>query len=258
MNTMRVTNREEAKTFGPLFRLRRVGRLLGLQSMQLPTKIGRIYIRPGNSDADAFIQTFIRRPYDLSPFPQYRRVLAAYERILAAGERPVILDGGANVGAASRWFSMQFPEAAIVALEPDHDSAAVCRKNLERAASAKVIEAAIGSVPGYVKVIPNEESLAIRTERSHEGRTPIMTVPEAVRLVEGRPSLFIAKVDIEGFESDLFAQDTEWVSTAPVLFVETHDWLFPGQHTSRNLLKTLSATDHETLIVGGDTLAFVR
>jgi len=257
---MQVTSRhrEEANTFGPLFRLRRIGRLLGLQSMVLPTKVGRIYIRPRNSDADAFIQIFIRKPYDLSPFPQYRRVLAEYERILAAGERPVILDAGANVGAASRWFSMQFPKAAIVALEPDRDSVAICRKNLGRVASAKVVEAAIGSVTGYVKIIPNEESLAVRTERSLEGSAPIMTVPEAVRLVEGRPRLFIVKVDIEGFESDLFAEATQWVSTTPVLFVEIHDWLFPGQHTSKNLLKVLSATDHEILVVGGDTLAFVR
>ena len=254
---MTSPNRKEANTFGPLFRLRRAGRVLGLKSMTLPTKVGRIHIRPRDSDADSFIQVFIRKSYDLSPFPQYQRVVAAYERILGTGGRPVIVDAGANVGAAARWFSLQFPRAAIIAVEPNPHSAEVCRRNLQNLPNAKVLEAAIGSTSGRANVIAREESLASQTERSPDGAVPIMTIAEAVGVVEGEPSLFIAKIDIEGFENDLFAQNTQWVSSAPVLFVEPHDWLFPGQGKCRNLLKALSSTDHELLIVGGDTLAFV-
>jgi FkbM family methyltransferase len=259
MDEYQLSNRDEARTFGPLFRLRRIGRILGLQSMSLSTKIGKIYVRPRDSDADSFIQVFIRRPYDLSGFPQYNRVVAAYKTILDRGGRPVIVDAGANVGAASRWFSMQFPEAAIVAIEPDHGNALLCRKNLQHLSNVEVVEAAIGSVAGSVTVIGNPESLAIRTERASDGRVPVITIPDAInRVVGGNGSLFIAKIDIEGFESDLFAENTEWVASVPVLLFEPHDWLFPGHRTSRNLLKVLSGIDHEMLIVSGDTLAFVH
>ena len=244
--------------FGPLFRMRRLGRLLRWKSMTLRTNVGTIHIRPTDSDADTFIQVFVGGCYDLSNFAQYQRVVAAYERIQSAGGRPVIIDAGANVGAAAKWFSRKFPNAFVVAVEPDPGSAELCRKNLRGAPNAMVVEAAVGSTAGAVNVVANKDSVGIRTERSETGRAAIITIPEAVRLAGEGARLFIAKIDIEGFESDLFAQHTDWATDAPVVVVEPHDWRFPGKGTSRNFRKVFSDTDHEMLILGGDTLAFIR
>src|ERR1700688_3736152 len=96
-------------TLGPLFEMRKVGRLLRWRVMALHTRIGKVYVRPNDTDASTFRQVFAFRPYDLSPFPQDERVTAAYRSILASGGRPVIVDAGANVGAAALWFSILYP-----------------------------------------------------------------------------------------------------------------------------------------------------
>jgi len=236
----------------------RAGRLLGMSMMAVRTSIGTIHIRPRDTDADVFENIFVRRrPYDLGPFPQQARVVDAYRRILSSGDLPVIVDAGANVGAASRWFARAFPEAAIVAIEPDPGSAAVCRKNLIAVPRAQVIEAAIGSTPGHVEVLPAAESLGTRTVRSSSGGVRIVTVDDALHSAGEKARPFIAKIDIEGFERDLFSANTGWIAKMPVVMVEPHDWRFPGERTSAPVLKAFAASGHELLITGGDTLTFV-
>lgn len=245
-------------SLGPLFEMRKIGRLLKWRLMSLRTGFGKIYVRPMDTDATTFRDVFVKRPYDLSSFPQGQRVLAAYRSLLAAGERPVIVDAGANVGAATRWFSLAWPDASIVAIEPDPAAANVCRKNASHLPNVRVVEAAVGSSSGQVQLIRSHGSQATRTERSGTAGVPIITISEAVELAGGRARLFIAKIDIEGFERDLFAANIDWVANAPVVFVESHDRLFPGQSVTRNVLKVFSATQHDVLITGGDTFAFVR
>lgn len=36
---------------------------------------------------------------------------------------------------------------------------------------------------------------------------------------------FIVKVDIEGFEADLFSANTQWVGRTPIIITELHNWL---------------------------------
>jgi FkbM family methyltransferase len=205
----------------------------------------------------AFDHVFSDRSYDLTRFPQHRRIDAAFRDILDSGRKPVIVDCGANVGASACWFALQYPEAEIVAIEPDPENAALCRKNVQRYGNVRVVEAAVGSSAGHVQLFYNGRAEGTRAERSGGG-VAIITVPEAIRLAGEDTALLIAKIDIEGFESDLFERNTEWAETAPVVMIELHDWRFPGQRTSKNALRVLSATDHEIVVVGGDTLAFVR
>ena len=61
------------------------------------------------------------------------------------------------------------------------------------------------------------DSWATQTERSDSG-TRIVTMGEAFASVaNGRP--FIAKIDIEGFESDLFEKNLAWLDSVRAVFV---------------------------------------
>ena len=53
------------------------------------------------------------------------------------------------------------------------------------------------------------------------------------------------KIDIESFEDDLFARNTEWFDAFPVVVIELHDWLLPGKLTSQNFLKLASQRDRD-------------
>jgi FkbM family methyltransferase len=212
-------------------------------------------VRPLNSDLQTVRQVFVGGEYDLGRLGAFPRIAQRYEDIIKAIGLPVILDAGANIGAASRWFKSIFPKSAVVAVEPDHGSAAVLRENLKGLKDTYVIEAAIGSVPGHVSLVSYDQSWAVETRRSDDG-LPIVTVSEAISKVD-RGVSFIAKFDIEGFESDLFADNLEWLEQAYVVIVEPHDWRFPGRATSRAFQAAMGNRNFE-LFLSGENLIYVR
>lgn len=222
--------------------------------VQLPSG-GVAAIRPKDSDFATLRQVFRDKNYAIDLPPMWKRVEDAYARILAAGEVPVIVDAGANIGAATIWFQQTFPKAMVLAIEPDPENAALLRKNLDRIDRTKVFEAAVGSQPGFVSVASADSSWAVTTERAEQG-CPIVTIPEAVASVD-RGRLFIAKIDIEGFESDLFSAGTEWLDDAAVVYIEPHDWMNPGTGSSRSFQKEMGVRPFEMLL-SGENLVYVR
>ena len=52
--------------------------------------------------------------------------------------------------------------------------------------------------------------------------------------------LFIVKVDIEGFEENLFLSNTSWIDNCMLIIIELHDWMIPKKANSLNFLKTIS------------------
>jgi hypothetical protein len=96
---------------------------------------------------------------------------------------------------------------------------------------------------------------AVQTERADHG-CPIVTIDELVHsITRGVP--FIVKVDIEGFENDLFSKNLGWLNDAFAVFIELHDWMLPGQYTSRSFQKAMAAEEFEILL-RGENLIYVR
>jgi FkbM family methyltransferase len=214
-----------------------------------------LLVRPGDSDIEVLRQVFIDRQYELWVEPTKSRIRRAYEAILAEGAVPVIVDAGANIGASAIWFSDLYPKARVVAIEPDPRSAELLRHNVAGYPAILALEAALGGEPGHVSILPADKAWTVRTERS-DGGCPIVTVAEAVaRVTEGKP--FIVKVDIEGFEHDVFAANTDWLDEVFVAIIEPHDWILPGQGTSLSFQRELGRREFEMLLLH-DQICYVR
>ena len=71
----------------------------------------------------------------------------------------------------------------------------------------------------------------------------------AAKMAEGYTP-FLAKIDIEGAEADLFSRDTDWIDQFPLIIVELHDWLLPKQGTSRNFLRCIAARNRDFVYLG--------
>jgi FkbM family methyltransferase len=224
-------------------------------SVTLETKFGPLTWRPRQTDLRVIFDVLVRGDYDLSRTPQMNTIRARYETILSRGEAPVIIDAGANVGAASIWFSELFDKAQIAAVEPDAGNANLARANTSARPNIRVFEAAIGASSGSVVVQEFEgEAWGSRTIKSEVG-VPMVTVSELLQAFP-RGSLFIVKVDIEGFESDLFADNVEWIADAAAIIIEPHDWMLPGQGTTQPLQRAMLGAGREILIIG-ENLVFV-
>lgn len=219
--------------------------------------VGVMMLRPRSADPAVVSQVFSWRQYDTTAFPQHARIMQAYRDILARGRRPLILDLGANNGASARYFAREYPAASIVAVEPDVDNARMCRLNTE-GHPVEVVAAAIGGSPGHVSLATADmASVSYTATRSADGGVPVVTVNQLLAERSADHELFIVKIDIEGFEEDLFASGTEWVEQATMLVIEPHDWKFPDRHTSRHLQEVMGRLPFQ-LMLSGENLVYVR
>jgi FkbM family methyltransferase len=221
--------------------------------------VGPFQVRAGSSDIEVIRQIFCDRQYSLERFPaQLHRIVGRYESIMSGGKMPLIIDAGANNGASALWFCLNFPRARIVAIEPDPENFRLCQKNTYGRAQILVVEGAIGSEPGHVQLDRSEKSAwAVKTLRNREGQVPVLTIDNLVDLAGRDSELLLVKIDIEGFESDLFSTKDEWIDRVQAIFVELHDWMLPGKYTSSTLQKAMGSRRFE-LLVSGENLIYVR
>jgi hypothetical protein len=86
----------------------------GARRISVPGMSHPLYMRTGTSDRSAFNEVIVKRWYD-HPFP---------------GVPQLIIDAGANVGYASVRFAELYPNADIVAIEPDRGNFAMLQQNV--------------------------------------------------------------------------------------------------------------------------------
>jgi FkbM family methyltransferase len=241
----------DAMRLGLFFPARLLWRLAGRRifTASLPGGV-KVAMRCRSTDAKVVRQVFRDREYDFSHYPHYQAVVAAYDAMLAAGEVPVILDLGANIGASALWFAASFPAARIIAVEPDPDNAAMCRRNTAPVAAITTVEAAVGGMAGEVSLAHRDAAWGVRTQRDSSGGVKVRTVAELMAQAGAGARLLMAKIDIEGFESDVFGGDTSWLGDVRAVLIEPHDWMLPGQRSSRNFQRALAAYDFEILVCG--------
>ena len=83
-----------------------------------------------------------------------------------------------------------------------------------------------------------------------------MTIAQCLALVD-HGELFAVKIDIEGFEDDLFAAETAWLEEVALVYIEPHDHLFPDRASSRTFQRELGRRDFD-LVIRGENLVYVR
>jgi FkbM family methyltransferase len=221
--------------------------------------LGRIWMRASVRDHAIFQQVWVKREYDLAAAAPHHfpALMASYRAAVARGCRPIILDAGAHIGMSVLWWSHLFPEARIVAVEPSSANVAVLRQNVQKLENVTVLHAALSGKPGSLHVRSTAVSGAavqIGDDGSGE-RIPALTVAQILEQV-GAEEILLAKIDIEGGEADLFAGDLAWLERTQALAVETHDWLYRGEGTSRSLFAAIAALPFDFLTSGENVLLF--
>jgi FkbM family methyltransferase len=224
-----------------------------LQSTRIGTGPGRLFLHRGTrADLGVMHQMFESQDYSFDRVRRGPELRALYEAIAGTGKQPLILDAGANIGASVVYFHLAFPAAHIVALEPARNNFEVLKQNMTGIQVDARCEA-IGAASGEAQLIdPGEGEWGYRTVSAFGGeRVRVVSASELVRQKTGQGyEPFIAKIDIEGGEADLFSSSTGWVDQFPVVIVELHDWLLTRSANSRNFLKCISALNRDFVYIG--------
>lgn len=236
------------------------GKLVRFQSNRIKSVSVRgikhsIYYRIGTSDWPVLRKVMIEREYDIPSSVHTMAVSDYYDRLLAASKQPIIVDCGANIGLASVRYADRYPHATIYAIELEPNNFSILLKNCRKYSNIVPVQAAVSDRETFVSLMnASDEPWAWETKESTQGDVQTVTIPElASRNAHG--ALFIVKVDIEGFEVQLFRSNVEWVAETAVVVFESHDGLFPWRGTAHAMLTALSKQRREYLQRGENTFS---
>ncbi len=196
-------------------------------------------------------QIYTNNEYNFALVGRADSIRAKYDEILASDQVPLIIDCGANIGLSAQYFAREFPDARIIAVEPDAGNFATAKRNCADFDNIQFVHAAIGSEVGFVAIEDSSvDANAFRVTRTESGGgIRVRTIPDLVAEADGC-ALFIVKVDIEGFERDMFSTNTDWIARCFMLVVELHDWMLPNQASSGNFIKAIAQYDRDFLFKG--------
>ena len=169
------------------------------------------WIRSGTTDLWTFEEVFFRHVYRCDV------------------EQPsVIVDLGAHIGCATRYFAQRYPSATIVAVEPSPDNYAMLVRNTEGFERVHCVRAAIWGCDQTVTIADrhgNPTRVSVETDGNVE--VPAISLPRLLANF-GLDRIDILKMDIEGSERSLFTANTEWLTRVGVLLIEIHDRMWNG------------------------------
>ncbi len=191
-------------------------------------------------------QIFVDEDYAMESPGHAEALKKYYAKIFESGKTPLIIDCGGNTGMATKYFSQTYKGSAIVCIEPEEQNMSMARVN-NPSPGIQFMLAGIGHSDARADIVdPGQGNWAYRTETSDTGKTRIISVNSILSdPAYANCTPFIIKIDIEGFEKNLFEKNTEWLDAFPLLIIELHDWMLPRQATSNNFLRAISERNRD-------------
>lgn len=230
------------------------GRLVGgvhLVAAAAPAGSPDLHLRVPSTDVSTYEQIFLEREYDLR---------------FARPPRTVI-DAGANIGLASVYLARRFPQARIIAVEPERGNFELLCRNVSGYPNVTAVQAALWSADTTVELMDpalgnwgfmtgtdrhwSGGGGSLEGRRVHEVRA--VTVGTLIREF-GLDHVDILKVDIEGAEREVFADTSGWLDRVDAMVVELHERLKYG--CNRSFYNGSNGFDHEW--VRGESVVLAR
>lgn len=151
--------------------------------------------------------------------------------------KPLIIDAGANIGLASIYLKLRFPEARVIAFEPDEDIARFYKKNIQSFGfeGVDLIQKGLWSTEGNLKF--SSEGADAGSFIDSESKTAnVISIPVTTLSPYLNQKVDFLKIDIEGAELAVLEECRERLPMIERLFVEYHS--FEGQ--DQGLSKTFN------------------
>jgi len=220
----------------------------GLLEVKVPLLKYPVFLRSSTSDALNFEQIFICRQYE-PPFHWHKKV-------------NLVIDAGAYIGLASVYFANRYPEAGILAIEPEPSNFNMLKLNTSLYPKVSLIQGAVWNNSSVLTIAnPSAKKWAFQVrEASNSASTgPKISgikISDALKL-SGSTHIDILKLDVEGAEVEIFSSNYEdWLAKVDLLIVELHDRRRPG--CSSSFYSALSKYSFNTYVHGDNVFCVNR
>jgi FkbM family methyltransferase len=144
----------------------------------------------------------------------------------------LIIDGGAYTGLSSLYFSLQFPEATILAIEPNNQNFNILKKNTKNNPQIKPIKAGLWHNNSKLKVLKRETgdwgfiTKEVKNDENYDIKG--ITINKLLNQTKFE-QIDILKLDIEGAEKELFSINYKtWIKKVKIIMIELHDRIKPN------------------------------
>jgi FkbM family methyltransferase len=196
------------------------------------------------------------RAGDSSDYEVFRQIFIEeeFKPLCAISNPSVIVDCGANVGYASRYFLEVFPNARVIAIEPDPENAKVCRMNLAlHRDRSSLLRAAIWGCTTELSLARGDygdgREWATRVRQPRRDETATVRAVDMLTLLSEQSIgiVDLLKIDIEGSELELFGGDAchSWLRRVRNIAIELH-----GTACTRRFFDALSGFRYQALRSG--------
>lgn len=193
--------REGAKLLGPL-------RPDIIQSLIVPGYTREFYFRKSRTDISALIQNVLRE--------EWRQGLPTSAN--------AILDGGAYIGDTACFFRKLFPEAIIVAVEPNPENLCLLTKNFGHSEFDQIVHGAVWKKDEQLEFSGDTIFGSVSTTGGKQVESLKVKGFSIQSLLaeKGLKAFDIIKLDVEGAELEVLTSAYEWMTEAKVILVEFH------------------------------------
>lgn len=186
-----------------------------LVKISIPGYNHPVYVRNNPSDTQIFTQIFLR------------------EELKIALKKPpgTIIDGGANIGLATVYLKIRYPDAKIIAVEPDHSNFEMLLKNTRPFENIVCYNKGIWNSNTKLKIINKDagnESFVLNAVDINEINTDTIDAITINSIVKDNniKNIELLKLDIEGSERRVFEDNyLGWLSITDHMLVEIHNWI---------------------------------
>lgn len=179
-------------------------------ALRVPGLSHPVYLRADGTDLNCFWQIFGQRDCAID-LPRPPRA---------------IVDGGAHIGFASIYFANRFPQATIIAVEPEAANYALARQNLAPYPNVHLVRGGIWCRDAWLAIKnPHADLWAFRVlevAEHAEGSCQGHSIESLLRRF-GLDGAELVKLDIEGAEVEVFGRGSlRWLDRAEAVVIELH------------------------------------
>ena len=186
------------------------------------------------------------RPYEL--LHTYRDLFEnELYRFTTTRKAPLVIDCGSNIGLSVIYYKQLYPQARIIAFEPDKGNFQVLKKNIESNGFSDVSlnEAAVWITNGTITFQANESEGSHIEEHGKEGiRVPSVRLND---ILEKESEIDFLKIDIEGAEWTVMKDCAPNLHKVNNLFLEYHGKVEETEKL-RELLQIVESAGFKTYI----------
>jgi len=138
-----------------------------------------------------------------------------------------IMDCGANIGDETARFRLHYPEARIIAIEPNRENFSILNESFFKDRLVEPVHGAVWSHDTQLNLVQprngNPESSRVTESENLTEPVPAYSIPTLMSRA-GWKEIDILKLDIEGAENQLFKTGCEdWIEKINVLIFEAPD-----------------------------------